>query len=215
MLNLVNPIKLLVLATFVHALLRLRWSEPKHRYLLAILLVCLITEILTSWLFVSGLPNGFVLSISISIHNALWLLLLRRTVAHSTMVWIGFAMFMGVASAKLLSVDLTSGFCYYIFVVGALIYTLVFLAESFAQLKAENMNYFLSNDYLLVFAPVLFFVSLSLLFGFDSADITSYRLAGNITLYGFVIYFVNIVYYTLINIYIYRETPHRSCITSQ
>ena len=88
---------------------------------------------------------------------------------------------------------------------GALLYVLLFLHDSFGELKKENFNYFTSNKYLLVATPVLFFIGFSFIFGFKNTDIDKIEILGLFTIYEFISYFANITYYTLINIYIYRE----------
>lgn len=93
----------------------------------------------------------------------------------------------------------------YSFVTGALLYVLLFLYDSFGELKKENFNYFTSNNYLLIATPVLFFIGFSFIFGFKNKDIDKIEILGLFTIYNFISYFANITYYTLINIYIYRE----------
>lgn len=203
-LGLINPIKILVLFTFVHGLLRLNKSNANHMLLLSILTICLVTEMVNSLLFLAGLSNGLLSGISIIFHNLLWLVLLQKNSGHQLIVRIGISLFLGCSLLNFLLPAGKSDFCYYSFVIGAFIYTVLFLSENFEQLTSEKVDYFLSNTYLLLFAPVLFFIGLSLMFGFDSPEITSAKIQG-FKLYDFVIYFVNIVYYSLINIYIHRE----------
>ncbi len=94
---------------------------------------------------------------------------------------------------------------YYTFVFGALLYVILFIYESYRQLREENLMYFLSNNYLLLFAPVYFFFGMGLLIGFKPLNVTGEILFGQVTLYVFIVNIVCIAYYTLINIYIYRE----------
>lgn len=205
MLNYINLIKIISLITFLHAALGLKFGNKNHFYLMAILSVCLCTEIVNSILYYVKIPNGMTSSVSIIFHDSIWLLLLHQNSSHRKSVIFGIIIFILAAIANFLLAGSGSRFSYYTFVIGAFIYTVLFLVENFNQLKDENVNYFLSNNYLLLFAPIQFFLGLSLLFGFDSKEITSYRVVGEIKLYDFVIYFVNISYYSLINIYIVRE----------
>lgn len=215
MLNYINPIKILVILTFVFALANLRRSNKNHIYLLCILGICAVTEIINSLLYYLQLSNGLVMSISIIFHDCFWLALLQRNTATKFQSIAVIGLFLAFAIINLFLMDSIYAFDYYSFVIGAFIYVVLFLYENFYQLKRENLSFFLSNSYLLLFAPVLFFIDLSLMFGFDSPAVTSKKVFGFIKLYDFTIYFVNIVYYSLINIYIYREKKNTLWITSQ
>ncbi len=94
---------------------------------------------------------------------------------------------------------------YLTFILGALIYLMLFIFESFSQLKNENLSFFKSTTYFLLFAPVLFFLGFSFLFGFRNFDLRNTIVFGKTDLYTFICYFVNLVYYTFINSYIYKE----------
>lgn len=54
-------------------------------------------------------------------------------------------------------------------------------------------------------SPVLFFIGFSLLFGFNNKNIHKIMILNRFKLYDFISYFVNITYYSLLNVYIYRE----------
>lgn len=95
-------------------------------------------------------------------------------------------------------------FNYWTFVASAFLYLLLFIYLSFEKLKMEELNFLTSNGYLLLCAPLLFFLGLSFMFGFGSRLITASPVYGNIVLYDCIIYFVNIVYYGLINVYLFR-----------
>lgn len=205
MLNCINPIKVIVLFTFVFALIRLNWRNKNHLYLLLILAVCLITETINSVLSIWRLSNGLATSISIFFHDCFWILLLRHNLSYRFTATAGLGLFVFFAVGQLLLIESAFAFRYYSYIIGAFIYIVLFLNENFHQLKKENLSFFFSNTYLLLFAPVLFFIDLSLMFGFENPSLTSAKILNNIKLYDFVIYFVNAVYYSLINIYIYRE----------
>lgn len=215
MFNYINPIKIMVLVSFIFALASLRRSNRDHCYLLLILGTCLATEIIDSVLYFFGYSNGLTMSISIIFHDCFWLLLLRRNIAFKVSLTMGLLLFLAFAVANLFLMSGHFGFNYYTFVIGAFIYIVLFLYENFYQLQKENLAFFLSNSYLLLFAPILFFVDLSLMFGFDSKAVTSHRIFGLIKLYDFAIYFVNAAYYFLINIYIYREKKTEVWMISQ
>ena len=72
-------------------------------------------------------------------------------------------------------------------------------------LKDENIGFFKSNHFILISSPIIFFFGLSILFGFNSMKLIKTIVFGNVTLYRFIIIFVNIIYYSLLNIYIIKE----------
>ena len=104
-----------------------------------------------------------------------------------------------------LAIEGSSGFNYYTFVVGAFLYLIFFIIESFYRLSKEDFAFFLANDFILLLAPILLFLGLSFMFGFKSKLVTSTMLFPNIKLYDAIVYFVNVVYYVLLNMYIYKE----------
>lgn len=205
-----KPLKILVVLTFVLALAGLKWQNHTHRYILQILCVCMLTELINSILIFNSKSISLPFTLSVILHHSIWLLLLGRvTVFQKTFRFLLFG-FIVFAIANLFFIEGTDRFNYYTFVVGAFLYIVIFIYESFYKLKQEDFPFFLSNNYLLLLAPVLFFFGLSFMFAFQSKSITSFIIFGDIKLYTFIIYFVNIVYYTLINLYIYREKRLRN-----
>ncbi|MGH2666517.1 hypothetical protein [Flavobacterium sp.] len=200
-----KPIKVLVLLTLLFAISRLNWKNQTHRYVLSLLLVCFFTELFNSILKSKEQSTNLVTSLSIIIHHSLWLLILERFVIVKKTARILLYCFIAFAVINLFFMEGTDGFDYYTFVIGAFLYILIFIYDSFYKLKKEDFPFFLSNNYLLLLAPVLFFFGLSFMFGFKSKSITSFIIFGDVKLYTFIIYFVNIVYYALINLYLYRE----------
>ncbi|MDV6167429.1 hypothetical protein R1T16_03265 [Flavobacterium sp. DG1-102-2] len=98
----------------------------------------------------------------------------------------------------------------YTFVSGGFLYLSVFLIVSFKHLQLENFSFFYSNDYLLLFSPVFFFLGLSFYFGFKDSSIGNVEIIKDLRLYDVIIYFVNILYYGLITVFILREKRIRN-----
>lgn len=84
-------------------------------------------------------------------------------------------------------------------------YICLFLYYSYQQLNQENLSYFTKNEYLLLFVPVIFFFGFSFMFGFRNSEVRDAIIYSDIDLYTFIGYFVNLIYYSLANLYIYRE----------
>lgn len=200
-----SPLKIIVLLTLLSGLLFLNRKKQIHRHLLAILWVCFLTEVINSILIVNKKSIVLCVSISIIIHHGLWLWMLARNAAKKNAAFLLLGCFLLFGLINLSFLDGTKKFNYYTFVVGAFLYIIIFIYESFCKLRQENFDFFLSNTFILLTAPVLFFFGLSFMFGFNSKNVTSYLLFGQLKLYTFISYFVNIIYYSLINLYIYRE----------
>lgn len=200
-----KPLKIAVLLTLLFAFWGLNRKNEVHRYLLFILVICFSTELMNSALIVNAKSIVLSSTLSICLHHTLWLVLLSKFVSFIKVAYLLIISFILFAAINLFFFEGVESFNYYTFVVGAFIYLVIFIYQSFYKLKAEDFPFFLSNNYLLLSAPILFFFGLSFMFGFKTSKITSFIIFDDVKLYTFIIYFVNVVYYTLINIYIYRE----------
>ena len=170
-----------------------------------ILLMCFSMELTNSILRFHNKSIDLASTIGVVIHHGLWLFLLaKNAVFHKTafLLLCGFLIF---AITNFIFFYGTQEFNYYTFVVGAFLYIIIFIYESFYQLRQENFDFFLSNTFILLTAPVLFFFGYSFMFGFNSKNVTSYLLFGHLKLHTLISSFVNIIYYALIILYIYRE----------
>lgn len=93
----------------------------------------------------------------------------------------------------------------YVFVFGSLLYLMSYLFDSINNLRKENLDYFRLNNFILISSPVLFFLGMSFLFGFKNKSLNDQIVIFGLKLFDVIMIFVNIIYYTLINIYIYKE----------
>lgn len=200
-----NIIQLLVLITFINALLFLGIKNKIHKFLVAILASNFLNELFTIVCILNKIDYSFLYSITIIIHNVLWLILLYKLTGYKTILKYILIVYLCCALINLIVFEGFGHFNNYTFVFGAFIYISIFIISSFKELKKENFPFFYSNNYLLLFAPVLFFLGLSFYFGFQNSALGDIIIIGDLNLYDALIYFVNIIYYTLINIYIYRE----------
>lgn len=213
-LDIINPIKACVLITLLFALYNLYWKIIMHRFLLYILLVVFFTELINSILVYNNLPIRIPFNISIIFHDICWMLAFKETLNRKKISNIILSIFILFSVINFIVIEITDEYNYYTFVFGALLYVSLFIYESYKQLKEENLMYFLSNNYLLLFAPVYFFFGMGLLLGFKPLGVTKMLLFGQVTLYVFIVNIVCIAYYTLINIYIYREKNNHKWIKS-
>jgi len=200
-----NFTQLLVLISFFVVLITYDRRNKLHFILLAILSVSLINEIMCLIFLYQKVDIGLVYTLNTLTHHSLWLFLLFQISQRKMLGRIILAVFLTYGIVNMLSFEGLQKFNYNTFIFGAFLYLIFFIWESFYRLKKEDFAFFLSNNYLLIFAPVLFFFGLSVIFGFKSRELSVTVVFGGIPLYTVIGYFVNIGYYGLINLYIYRE----------
>ena len=91
------------------------------------------------------------------------------------------------------------------FVFGTLVYLFLFVYICVSKLKQEKLDFFINNNFILISSPILFFVGYSLMFGFKNKIINDIILFNEIKLFDIISNFVNFTFYTLINIYVFKE----------
>ena len=199
-----NLIQLFVVITFVTVLFRHDRTNPLDRILILILSVSLLNELITCLLMIFDRMTSIVYTVNVAIHHGLWIFLLSRLAKFRQPILYAMSGYLGFALFNILLLEGTKTFNYNTFIVGAILYLILFLIESFRQLRLENLSYFTHRNYLLLCAPILLFVCLSFIFGFKSRTLATSIIFGNIPLYTAIGFFANLVYYSLINIYIFR-----------
>lgn len=192
--------------TFVFTCLSYKYKIRHFRQIAAISFLNVTNILLSHFLLTLKIPIALNSSVYIIIHHFLWLLILfdqvqcatiyKKTLLLLFLIWAVFNLCFFEGFFK---------FNTYTFITGAFIYLVIFISESFRQLQKENLGFFQSNSYLLLCSPLLFFTGLSFMFGFKSKAVTSVEIFNSIKLYSFISYFVNTIYYTLLNLYIYKE----------
>jgi len=201
--ELINPIFILIFIDFLLGWFFLNKKEKINLLLISVLSVSLFLEILSIYLLLHKNNLNFLYSIGFLIHNVLWLLILTNSFKKSnynyiTVLYVVF----GICNYFFIEKDKLN---YLTFIAGALLYILIFLFESFKKLAQENLSFFNLNAFLLIIAPILFFLGFSLLLGFRDSYLFYEKVFLNITLYIFIMYFVNIFYYLIIFIYIIKS----------
>lgn len=201
-----KPAKVFILLTFIYGIINLKPKHKKvHLYIVAILLISLLTESLNTVLYFRDQSLSLNTTISLTISMSLWLLILQLNIHYKSVFKALFFAFWGFALANVLFFEGTKTFNNYTFIIGSFIYITIFLYESFYQLKRENFEYFFSNIYILIFAPVILFFGLTSYFAFKDSIIGDKIIVWKYTLYDVIVNFINLVHYGLICIYIYRE----------
>jgi hypothetical protein len=198
-------IKILVLITLLHALFNLKRKKPINKLLVFILTLSFFTEAINTFLKYKMIPFGIFTTLSLVINAILWMLILHQVFRIKRGIVLSMILFAVFAIINLFFIEGYIKFNYYTFVLGSFLYVVLFIYESFYQLKKENFYFFQSNKYILLFSPILFFLGLSLMFSFKSFSLTSTKIIGEVKLYTFINIFVNVIYYLSLNYYILKE----------
>lgn len=197
----INPIVYLVFTTFIVGLCFLKKTKPQNKLLFFILLIYTITELFALFFNCYKISVGFLYNISINLQFILWLLILSKVLKKKSL----FFVYLFITFAVLSLFYMFSVFNNFNFVIGAILYLILYVYENYNLLNQEKIDFFQSNNYFLISIPIIFFLGMSFLFSFNLRALTSTTVIGKINLYTVTNYFVNIIYYLLIISYIYKE----------
>jgi hypothetical protein len=197
----INPIVYLVFITFSIGLIFLDKSKLVNKFLFIILTNYFITELFSIFLNYNSIPVAFLYNISIILQFVFWLLILSKVLKKQSLLLV--YLFLVFATISLFF-KLTL-FNTYNLIIGSILYLTLYIFENFKLLNQEKIDFFQSNDYFLISIPLLFFLGMAFLFSFDLKSLTKTIIFGKTNLYTVINYFVNIIYYSLMNIYIYKE----------
>lgn len=199
-----NIIFFVVILTYIHYLyLNIRKTNTDTRDLFWILSICTFTEIVSKILSYNNISLWYLYNFSFIIHNSFWLkILLKDELSYQKRIIGSYIVFSVIMYGF---IDPTNFFNKIIMIVGALLYLIIFIILSSKNLNSERIDFFKSNHFILISSPIIFFFGLSILFGFNSKKLFDTIVFGKTNLYNFIIIFVNIIYYSLLNIYIIKE----------
>ena len=200
----VNLVKIIVVLTLGYAMVKLERANTIHRIVFAMLFINFLTEVTTSLLIVLDYQYTKVSLLNIIVENCLFLYLLGKISAKRQVAMFLMGAYLVFAVLNFVWIQGPDQFNYYTFISGAFLYLVFFFVESFTQLEQENFPFIFSNNYLLLCAPIIYLFGGSFMFAFVSSAVTKVVVL-NRTLFSIVIDYVNIVYYILLNLYLYRE----------
>ena len=198
-------IKLFVLLTFLHALLRLETKKKINKYLFYILTISVFAELVNSYLNMNHLSYGTFTTFNLVSSTILWFLILHMIFETKRLLILSIVIFSLFALYNLLFVEGVLNFNYYTLIFGAFLYILFFVFECFFQLKKDNFYFFQSNKYILILSPVIFFMGLLVLFIVKNLALSSSAFRGDIMLLPFVQVTVYLAFYLSLNYYILKE----------
>lgn len=194
-------IKALVIAAFLYSIL-----SNRNNALCLLLFLGFCNTIISTILNSYNQDIGFNNKVYIILHSLVWFYLLYKEIDQKKILIIGSSLYILATIYDLIFIEnYIKCNNAIVFVLGAFIYISVFISESYFQLKKENFLFYKSNNFILIFSPILFFLGYSFIFGFQSRILNDTLIVGNIKLYSIISHFVNIIYYSLICLYMYKE----------
>ncbi|MEL1245873.1 hypothetical protein AAEO56_16485 [Flavobacterium sp. DGU11] len=195
----------LIFTTVLMMLFLFKRKKKVHILLLLIVTVCLGTEMLTNFFIINSIGFGALYSISAVIHNVLWFAVLFSIIERLRYLKILILAYVLLAIINFLFIEGRLQFNVYSFALGAVLYLIIFISENIIQLQRENFLFFEKNESLLLYTPLLLFIAMSIVLGFRDTQLSDKKIIYGLSLYDLIISFANILYYSIITIYIYRE----------
>ncbi len=200
----INPISIIVIVTFFMGFLFLNRNKKIQIQLLFILFSSVVIEFISISLLSNDKNINLLYTIGFIIHNSLWISILfdafKKKIKKKVILYI----YILLAFLNFIFFE-KKGLNNMTFVLGAIFYLVFLIIEIYINLKKEKLDFFNSNKFLLLLAPILFFFGFSFIFSFKNSEIRHIRFFEKIELYKLISYTINIIYYSLINLYIYKE----------
>ncbi len=196
-------IKAYIIITLIHFLV----AKTKNKLLKYILIISVANTIITDiFKYLLKLDTSISLNLYVILNFFFWLQIVipyldkQYKPIINSLFWLG----------TLLSFSMVNIHKFYhnYFIINSIVYIIIFFWICLKNLKFENIAFFQSTNFTLVFAPVLFFLGLSFIFAFKSPTFSETFLFEGVTIYTFINSTANLVYYSLINYYIRKSKAH-------
>ncbi|PPK94891.1 hypothetical protein LY01_01644 [Nonlabens xylanidelens] len=203
MFNIITLVTIIVVATFVVATIFYR-SNSTYKILYGILVVNLISEMaLLLGKTIFTFPIVHVYNLHIFFHTGLWIYLIVYLLKKFKIDLIIVYSYIMFSLINILFIE-TKQITFNTFLIGSGIYLLYFIFKNFQLLKLEDLNHFKSNNFLLLSAPLSFFFAMSFVFSFRDSEMRMIKIGGR-TLYNILQNGGNIIYYSLLILYIIKS----------
>ncbi len=202
--NFINPISVLVTITFIMGLLFLNKKRTNALELFLTLMFSFCLELICVFFLNHKKNINLLYSVGFILHFYFWLGIICNVFKISKQKKNILSIFLLFCLINLIFIEKLN-LNYLTFIFGSLLYILIFLIECSKKLKNEELVLFSSNNFILIIAPILFFIGFTFIFGFRNSTLRFFKVYNQIDFYTVICYFVNIIYYFLINLYIYKE----------
>lgn len=179
-------------------------GKNHNKVLKLILILTAINLILSDVLVRYNIPIKFNNNVYLTLNSVLWLLIIGKEF-NKQMGCFMLSLFFIITITTYWHSNIFKAFNKLGFVLNSLMYVVLFIVVSYKNLIYDNVEFFKETKYILLFSPVPFFLGMSLLWGFKTNFFSEYKLIENLTLYNFINFIVNIIFYSLINLYVYKK----------
>ena len=197
-------IKIYIIVTLIHFLV----AKTKHTPLKYILIVAAANIIITDvFKYQLNIKTSVSVNIYVILHFFLWLQILTPYLKKQYKPIINYT-FIGITILSLSTINIHANFYNNYFVATSITYVLMFFWVCVRHLKNEDIRFFKSIQFVLIFAPVLFFLTQSILSGFKSRIFSDTDIIDGLSMYAFMNFIANTVYYSLLNYYILKSKSH-------
>lgn len=169
-----------------------------------ILLLILLNAVSTDFLAIRLQNINILYSISFIIKHSLWLIILMNIMKNNEVAKVFLSIFLTFAITNFLFIEKFE-LNVYTFIIGSFLYLILFIIESYRRLQQDDFEFIQSKLYIIIFAPVIFFLGFSFMLSFKTKELFDVIIYANICLYDFVITSVNLIYYALLLVYIYLD----------
>ena len=205
-LNNISFITVLSIATVIIAIIFYRNTGIYH-LLLTILFVSVITELMSLYDILNKLSIISNYNIYFILHQGLWLLLIIHILGKRLIEYSFLFLFILLSLLNILYYE-KENLNYLTFVLGSFVYLGYFIYKNFLLLNEETREYFLSERFLLLSSPILFFFALTFILGFRDSDLRFTKIKGYYV-YTILSTISNTIYYLLLIIYIFRTRVNK------
>jgi hypothetical protein len=206
LINEITYLRLYIVFSFIYFFYNYK-SVNNKLSVLFIFLLSIVNELALIYIKYSNLNIGLNTTIYTFLNYIIWFLILFKiATVNKKISFLTIFLFTVFSIINLLFIESSLKFNFNIFSIGAIIYLLFFISIVIKELKNENLDFFLSNKFILIVSPILFFLGFSLIFCFKDRLLLRLNIINNISLFKFISHFVNMVYYSLLNLYVYKES---------
>ncbi len=198
----------LVFVCFLFSFVKIDFGKREHRLLFLILSIDCLTELLARFSNITPQSQPIFVSFALASHQLLWILFIvqnlptarRLTILAVCILFAGLDFFVieGQKETNCYTVPFTS-----------LVYLAIFCQFCFDWTNSEDVSVFNSNKFLLLCAPLLFFFGMSALLAFKNPTLSRLPF-GKLSLYNIVNFSGNIMYYSLVFIYLLRQKRQKN-----
>lgn len=142
----INPIVYLVFTTFIIGFFFLNKNSLNNKVLFYILLNYFLTELVSIFLNYNKISVGFLYNISIYLQFVFWLVILTNVLKKRFVFFVIFFTIISVLTMFFKFLEFNN----YIFIIGSIIYLLVYISGNINLLKKENIDFFQTREYFLI-----------------------------------------------------------------